>query len=542
MKVAFLVGNKSQDLIDKMSKTVDNIEFFTFSNLDTMIEESKIRNLFFDRIVFIETLVNGNKDSLVALNNYVKEYASSTPIVMVCRGMVYDNIKIFKEVFKSPMYISIIEPRITIPSLITFVTEDILSLKTQYQKSEEDLLKRLEDEKKGLNSDNFNTNESKNEKRGFFPSIFGSNKNKSKISQNNKISNNQINTSENVGEMVSNNSQEVGYSQSPNDSEISSILGSSDNGIKNETEESFTFSQGERVLVGVENNGDEISPEYEDLDNLGVGNFGEMHSDTGYLTEDEEDEIINSLENNQELTQEDNQGDELPNQSEQELVDEGRQEPLVYNKPIQSSSEEPVITETHIVDNRVTLYSGIRGVGVTSKAIDKAVMYVEQGKSVLLVDLDFRENGLLSFIDTKKFYDMKCNKGLSTKRIYMEDGVSIISNGYNQGLNANNLTEVLTSLTNFDYIIIDCPLDCIGRLSSSNLDMVDNILIYINGDRGNITSAIKYLTEIDCVKEDTIYEKSEFIVEKKSSDYKEDLSYLRNVLYFGRGDWLEKLS
>lgn len=518
MNVAFLIGPKSEKIASSMANSADNIKFFTYSDIRSMIKESTMRHVFFDRIVLSEGVLGNAEEELGALNGYITDYSDNTSVVMVCKSGSSEKIEVFSKFFNSPLYTPVIADKVTVTKLLEFVKGDILAIKADYYTLENKEVKAVtnkyvEEPKKEVSKP-----VEKPAKKGFFASLFGGKKNEPPKVENQKVVEEPLTTERKAEETVSNFSEEE--SSSSFTPEVgSSGLGSSDWELpKNEIEGIASSVQEVLGSLGESDSDEGFSPEIGEADDLSIGGFGESHVDTGYLDDEDEQELVNSL--------------GVTNEEVEDEVKDG----VIEEPVVEESTSEPLETD------KISLMIGMRGLGLTTRIVNKAVSMVEQGLKVLIIDLDYKENGLLSFIDTDNFYNKGCNNGIELKKTYEEDGVSLISNGYGKGISQDSLVGLLESSEvywKYDCIILDCPLDCMDCLNKDILES-SSIFIHVNGNKGSLTSTIKYLTSNEL--EDTLFERSVVSVDNKIIEYDEDVSSLKKSMLFGRGDWLSKLS
>lgn len=543
MNVAFLIGPKGDKIVSAMVSSADNIKFFTYNNIQEMIKESTMRHVFFDRILFSENIVHNVEEDLTALNGYITEYSDNTSIVLVCKSRREDILGVFNDLFTSPLYTPVITDKVTVPLLLEFVKDDILAIKANYYTSSSKEVKVVNVEEPKKEKEVTKPAE-KPVKKGFFASLFGGKKNEPPKVENQKIIEEPLTTVGKAGETVSKIANELPSESFTPEVSNSSFVCAGTGFSESDSDGNVSSMQNGLGSLGGENLGEEISPNFNEVDNLGIGDFGESHTDTGYL--DDEEELLKELE-----TQSmDELGDSGINESEVEEDESGDVDftQKIVKEEYWGDDEEgkEEYTEESIEDDNsfeISLMLGIRGMGLTSRATSKGLSLAEKGLRVLIVDLDYRENGILSFINTERFYSMRYDSGIDNKKVYLEDGVSLVSNGYGRGIDEDSLVELLECqdiYLGYDRIILDCPLDCLDVINRDVLES-SNVSVYVNGDKGSIASSIKYLAT-GGVFEDILFEKSDINVVNVIEDYGEDVSSLERTMIFGRGDWLSKLS
>lgn len=516
MRVCFSVGPMSSKLINSIARSADNVEFFTYSNIADMIKESTMRHVFFDRIVFSEKILSNSNVELEALNNYISEFSDNTKIVFICQGRNDDNVKLFSSYFDSPLYTVVLAEKVTTSILLEFVRGDIAELKAKYfsldfKETKAVTSKYLND---SSNKNNQEKQKVKSEKKGFFKSLFGNKKNSTKKVENKNDNIDTPLTEGNSANVVSQNILDKGISNISADTSIGDIMASEEKPSKIEMMSSKNSSENASGSVGAEFSSKEniLFGNYDD--SLGIGDLGEQHVDTGYLDEEEANKIDEEL----------------------KLIDD------VDNSNKVSDS---LNSNKDSMSSKYRLVIGERGIGATSYIVDYSVNKVNSGKKVLIIDLDTIDNGILSYIDSDMYYNSGAYNGIDNISVYTEEGVDLISNGYGREVSESALNSLLSSdlLDKYDLIFIDCPIDCIGNLST---DLVSKCMtmIKVGGNKGSLLSLLNKLTSriISPEIEDLLFQNSKFDIINKIQYYSEDISFLKKSCFFGRGNWLSKIS
>lgn len=530
MRVCFSVGQKSPQIINTISKSADNVEFFTYGSISEMIKESITRHLFFDRIVLSEKLIGSEKE-LKELSNYISNYSDNTSIVLICQASGGVNEKVFNELFKSPLYTVVLTKSVTTVVLLEFVKEDILSLKTKYyvldKKETKAITGRYAAEPVVQSTPQVIE---KPEKRGFLSSLFGGKGKSSKKQEIKTATKEPLESQGNSDNLVSQNSNENGMESISQDTPQGVNPVGSTQQSENRTDDNLNTFNSASGLGGVNNlSTSNFSSDFE-TGNLGLGDLGEQHIDTGFLDEDSEYEIESEL---QAFEEEEDTGSDF--------YEEEGDEAFLSTENISNTE----VSESVWKDfNNVKVLIGESNTGVTSYIVNYALSLSEKGNKVLIVDLDYKKNGILSYVDADKFYENGNAKGITNIKVYSEEGVDIISNGYGYGLKEVILDRLVSSglFNNYDTVLVDCPLDCIDCLSSSIINISD-ITIKVEGNRGSLVSLLSVLTGrtvISPSKEDALFRGSVFHVCNKIEAYKEDLNYIENLCFFGRYDWSSK--
>lgn len=490
MKVAFMIGNNSQKVVTTLNKQADDIEFFVYKNIGLMIKESTLRHLFFGRIVFSEAILSKPEKELEELNDFIKNNSDSTEIVMIANNKKNTNgDKIFTGIFNSPMYTPVILESVTPKSLMDLVTLDMLELKTKYyvldKKSEEKVVVEQKSDKEE------EKNIPRKEKRGFFGSK------KSKVEQKQP-------EDEPKGEEVKEEQPEFnGF------------------GVEASGGEQVEFSNPSELAEGVDID-----------DSLSLGDLGSQHSDTGYLDEEGDKELEEFLKRQQE---ENVKKEEHPVNDSSSVVSNIVEKP---NKEV----VKPVSRNTS--SKKINILVGEKGSCVTQIIVDKAVSLASKGYKVVIVDMDAKENGVLSFIDSVSYYRNGCSGGLQKFNPYIEDGVDVLSNGYGSNISEDLIYNVLKRcLDRYDFILVDCPVESLKYMSIRILEISISSIVLL-GNKGNIVSTSLALTDRSNVSlnvENYIMTKCAVNVIRKVDTFREELESARRELYFPNGCWLDSI-
>lgn len=531
MRICFSVGPKSTQILKEISKSADNVEFSTYGSVGEMIKESISRHIFYDRIVISENIIGSKKD-LKDLNDYIVEYSDNTSIVFICKENGGEKERVFNTLFNSPLYTVVLGSPLTMVILLDFVKEDITSLKAKYYMLDKKETKVITSRYTENNSNVQEVNKTvpeKTHKKGFLSSLFSK---KGTSAKKQGIKNSKLKDTIDVGNtlnIVSKNSTEKVL-------ETASVVGAiGANSIpnipvsENRRDGNFNIYPEVSGFNGTDDSSVSNSTGGFETGNLGLGFMGEQHVDTGFLDEESENELNEVLKG-------------LGDDSTGNLS-------LKTNKEvIQSPIEKEIVSSENIWKgyNKSKILIGGRNIGVTSYIVNFALKSVNEGKKVLILDLDYKENGILSYIDADMFYEKECSRGIDNIIKYTEDGVDIISNGYGLFIKEENLEKLVSlgTFNEYDLVLVDCPLDCIDSLSESLISTSD-IAIKIEGNRGSIMATLKVLTSRNTLspsKEDSLFGGSIFSIVNKLSTYEEDIAYVEKTCFFGRYDWLSKIS
>lgn len=510
MKVAFMMAGKDSNtkLINTIKASADNIEFFTYGSIQGLIKDSRLRHLFFDRIIVSEKFMVRGRADLEDLNSYIIEDSDSTDIILVCKPNESVLDKDFLEIFNAPMYTPVLISSVVQSTLMSLITSDIVELKTKFYTLEEG--KGQSKVASGGSADL--------KKSGIFGKIRGK-KNSDDKSGTDKKEEEVIQYGESSTENVPNESSKETAPIISGFGAFGGLGGASVSATIDDSIHSELSSLIEPVSVGVTDIGVVNST---DDDDLSIGTLGSTHSDTGFLDDDAEKEL-----------------EEYANA---QIVSEPiRQKPRVVQKPKVQKPRE--VERTSGVSN-IHLLVGSRGVGVSEEIINTAVEKKNLGKSVLVIDLDYRYNGVLSYMDIERFYLSGCNMGIEKSRVYSEDGVDVLSNGYASNINSSDVLKILNSplVRGYDVIFLDCPLDCLDVISKEIIDKSD-IRIIVNGNIGSmlVTSLGLSSSIVSPYVSDALMKTNKILVKNKIAMFKDDLLLAKKLCYLPNGNWLNNI-
>lgn len=572
MKVVFSVGAKTNSILKAISKSADNVEFFTYENIDSMIKESGLRQLEFDRLVFSEKLFTNTEEDLVKLRDYLN--GKSTTVVYICSDESPDSAKRFKEILDSNKYVAPVTSKVTTNILLEFVKSDIDEIYDKYC-----------DKDKGIETIRGTRAEAKSEtskpepkkKKGLFGGLFGGKKNSGEKSENKNIEQEIVETAKEVAQTAMNNSAGMGVGMTVGAGSMASGIGESAvSGLANNGNigNSEGWVKGD---IGNKFNNDDFEGFSED-DFLGLGDMGEEHADTGFLDELEEDELEKALMGESsntgevEVDKEDHPEVEVEETVDDDLDNTPYEEPLSvwsgkgvnveseYHTGREDSSdviwgreEEPEVHEdesvvkiisTSQLDDSILTFNNKVKIVITDRSVNGAKLVVEasdklsdSGNKVLLVDFDYTLNQMLSYIGVSDFY--KGGHDFATmNKIPMRCGkYDFLSNGYSRGIEYYSELRDSGLFDNYDCVLCYCPLDCIDSLVGDDIySLVDvDKLGYTDGSKESLITMLATITGLNSDAEDSLYKNFTFV------GGRDHVSELRDLCIFSRYDWLENI-
>ena len=576
MKVMLSCGTNSEKIIKETSKSLDNVDFLYFASVDEFIHQSRLRHLAFDRLIFTNKFASSDED-MSKLCDFVRNEQSGVTVVMILSKTQANLEVIFKTYFDSPMYTLMYIDRPTAKCMVDAVKLPIVDLSARYY-----LLDKPKE------------NDGKNSKFGLFK---GGKKNKNQKPQTGKNPEDSSVTTPNGGENEANNSGDATGKNSGLTGETDGVDGGNSENLDNGDTENSSFGfdgfspdgDGVRESNNFDSNGSDMD--------LSIGDYGMMHSDSGFVGDDELSELEeyarnresgNTVEDGNSVAGASGTGgkvappmgigvnervgtDTNPSRvkASRYAFDEGEDNSTSsyvrddeYSKSVDEGNSGIVeISEIGYVqgdqtgigtgvdrnpqevnsveETQVVVCTGLRGSDVTSSIVQTATDDVSRGLRVLIVDLDIKANGILGFItDVRDFYS-KAVRGLSSLTVYTDDGIDIISNGYGEDVTLGDVAKLEKSgiFNNYDRVYIDCPLDCL-QVIPDRVFKACYIDLYVVADISKYIETSIALEDRDCVslqKELHIIDNRELVCEQISD---EDMAYLNDIMLFPYGSWV----
>lgn len=555
MMIAFCAGSSSNRVIEKLSSVVDNITFRTYDNMEELVTEAILRHIDFERIVFTSKFLSNPEDDLRKLQEFLTEYSNNTELVMLemSEESGSEKEKLFNSFFSSPMYtvVKVKQGSMSIPFLTELVKTDIPTLKVTYggdvhvndsvvvAKSAEEQVKK-EDAKKSVVS------APKKKKVGFFGRLFGGKSEESEEDESSSDSTEEVpEHTGNVDESAMNAEPEI---SSLNQSVVDRVVGDITKdavGVEMNFKENSRVEDAVPVVSGLGSGGVENFSSEDDELGLSIGDYGAAHSDTSFLDDSDEEELENYSSNREE----DNNSsrEDVVSPVEDSLLDQLEVDP--YEKIFSDDTVQCIPTEDYSFDvpqendKNIDIIISNTGSKAIVDIIDSAAKYSDDGNSVLVVDADNIHHRVLSFIDCNQFYKRDFEYGVDSSRIYVEDGVSFVSNGYGNELSTESLESFLEEeeLNRFDIVMVDIPVESIGVL---NMDILQkcNILIECGSDVSDLINTSLDLTDRSKVS----LEMERYIMHNCDAEMlggvnEETIKTAKESCFFANGCWLDNI-
>lgn len=193
MNLALVLGQNGDSIKSKLISVKDNLNIECFTSLQHFINDAIKRDLYFDRVIMLSTLIKNNS-YIDDLYNYWNMYSRDSEIVLLCRKTNDDDLaKIFLGKFCSISVTSMSVTSTTLHTLTEAVVLPISSIIDKYGISdylnvevEDDSYESEPVEEKKVNESSMEKpipNNPVKEKRSLFGALFGKKK-KSQVQQN----------------------------------------------------------------------------------------------------------------------------------------------------------------------------------------------------------------------------------------------------------------------------------------------------------------------------------------------------------------------
>lgn len=547
MTVLFFAGKDTKSLIATLKRLHDEVDFVTYENVSAFIKESKLRNLYVNRIVFLDRFMPNGEQDYIALNEYLREYSSDTELVLITSANSPDE-GLFNKYFFSNMYSPvIISGKVSIDFFKELISFPVVNIKAKYytmnKKSTSTKTSQASDKLSGFKGGVAKTSENKDVTS---PSINGS-------QAGSKGSTDTSKSSEDTGAVTG---AELGY----NDAGSGVNAGYDEIGVNRNSfgSENMLGSYG---ACSSHQDFSSVSDEDEDLS---LGEFGQLHSDTDTFDEDEDEDAVQELE--------DYASSQRPQQSvvskeEQVLMDElnrKKQEALMQQQAIEEEQQHRreaeeaqaqqergrlAMEQTHREqeaikphDERVSniyVYTGLYESGISQNIVDEAGHMADTGKAILIVDLSSNHE-LLSFINTKSFYQSPKTGSFVE---YAEDGIRVLSPGYGFSANQSDIAKVLCkqSVSKYDAVYVDCPIADLNFLTDT-VDLPVNYVLNVNNDASsfiNLSVALQNRSLVPLSLERKLQNTAK--VHLNGRYFEQDHKIALGIVYFANGCWLNRL-
>lgn len=485
MKVMIYLGKATPKVVNGLKSMSDGNDYMVYTSVSNFVQEAELRHLSFSRVVFNNKFVPRGEQDYVALNEFIRSFSSATELVMVISDGDKENEDLFNKYFSSPLHsCAIVKGAASMDFFKDIVSLPMVTVKARYY--------ALDKGSSSGGSDKSNGSKIGGLRGGA----------KKSVETNDPSSGSAV-----VSEPVSNT--ESSPKNSPSDSSAGSVtnvgsnVGFSASGLSTPAEDSERvpgfISEAPPLHEPPSSSGEDFVSEDEDAI-LSVGAFGSAHSDTDMFDEeDDPGEIVEEPANTSVDEEERRRREELEEQN--RIAAEIQEKNRVSAPNVRISAEKPAprknqwgnLNGTPYVANTVNYIISVTGSSSAQQIVDDAVRMMEAGMKVLILDMDFVNNGILSFINIKKFYET-LKKAKISDSVYTEEGIDVLSGGYGFVPSAEEVCSTVKSVVEtYDIVLVDCP-DVSLRFLSEELLGGGNIIVFSDSDPSQIVATSLALT------------------------------------------------
>lgn len=536
MKVMMYLGKATPKVVNNLKSMSDDIDYVVYTSVTNFVQDAETRHLSFSRVVFNNKFVPLGEEDFIRLNEFIRSFSSATELVMVINNGDTESEALFNKYFSSPLHTCVIVKGATSMDFFRDIASaPIADVKARYytlDKSESVTITARSVESKigslrgGAKKSTETSESSQGDTKASEPVSKGGVEEKKSAEDG---------SAKNISETQSTAGDFASVMSTPNeDSEKESVF---------EHESSAPL---EPTGSTVE---DFMEDDEEDL--LSVGSFGSAHSDTDMFDEDEEPgEIIDepSVISADPEVQARRAAIEEQNRIAEEIqrAEKGKakssttehQEGNITLEPKHPVRKWPNLSGSVYCAYKINIITGVSGSGSAQQIVDDAVRMMESGMRVLIVDMDFVNNCILSFINTKNFYNGNHN-GYTDGRVFVEEQIGVLSGGYGY---TPSYAEVVSALSKgakrYDIVLVDCPASSLKYLPDYILEY-SNIIVFSGSDPSQIVATSLALTDrgnCSLKQERTIMSSCKHILYGRDSGLVSDTL---SSLMFANGCWLK---
>lgn len=583
MNLALVLGRSSENVKPKLASVRDNLNITCFNDLQSFIDDSIKRDLAFDRIIILSTLVK-DSTAINSLYNFWMLYQSECEIIYLCRKTTDDELaKLFLHKFCSVFVTSMSVTSTTLSTLSEAVTLPVKKLIELYGmpdylsvEVESDVFvpePEPEHEIQPTVQPEVPINNTPKEKRTFFGALFGKKKKQDNTQNNDK--NNPTSTVENnpepeqVTEELEN--EDISYIPADEPSKYSDDASNFTN--KYEIFESQYEDENSLVTEDFSDLSNENLSPVDDSDNFsGFDNSSEVVADdfddlTEKVVEDEFGDLT--------FTPEDIGSKPVAQTAVEEVEDIKSDLSVgVAEDQYRKTTETPkVVTETVVKEviksvktssildsiykgtaHKIIIVTGDRGTGVTTTAWTLA-QHFAQKTQVLYFDCDIKFHGLLNYINYFDFknYEQTHMQGVKICRSFRafnscvckwDTNIDLLTTDFGVEVTEDELITtqgvVVENLSSYGVIVVDCPIQNLHCLQ--DLILTGNVVVCVEGSVRGYMNALFSLEEctLPLRYKRSVVGKGTMLRTKinKNSNYKKIVKYINDIVEFDECDWL----
>lgn len=506
MLIMLSLGGSSEKISKMVSKSVDNADFVSFKNVDDMITQSNLRRYAFSRLIFSAKFIDNDED-MSKLCDYVRDNMGRVEIVYILSPDQNQYEVMFKEYFDSPLYTIMYVKTPTSKVMTESVSLSIVDLKARYYLLDKPQMGNTKAPTKSVG----------------------------KVQKSTSNEQESVDTQEQGISALDENGTFGFGNAGGNYQDDSELMNNFQNGSQRNNQNSAGFDNGSYSHQDTNDENDNSFGFLSEMD-LSIGDFGSQHSDSGFIGDDEMEEL-------EKLTQQTPREEEPVEEVREEAAEEDEDvspQVSVQERPVENLNTGYTVAGV-IMPGKVNIILGAKGSGTAPYIINTAMSAQRAGKRVLVVDMDFMNNKVLSYIDTKDFYAQGCSMGITNKRIYNQGGIDFLSNGFNTGV-IRGIENVLSGsiMKHYDVVLVDCPCESLVSIPDNILGLC-NVVICSDVELSKIREISVALYNRNCVSlfKEAYISKCGRIANKGIS--REDVNTLKSEMLFPNGCWLDNI-
>lgn len=475
MKLALVLGAQGEKLKPRLENIKDSLDIDCFVSVPSFIDSSIKRELIYDRVVVLSTLINDV--ALKDLKNFWSSKCNDTDIIFLCReGQDTELAKVILNQFLSTKVATMLVKNTTIQILSEAILLTPKSLTDKYgiekyMAVEVDSAGELEFQDPTMQKEPVKVEQPKPEKpvkqqkKGLFSGLFGGKKSKKVIEKPVE----EVEEQNSVAPVTMEEPQTIEEVEEP---EIP----------VDDSEEDEVFIQDEEIPVTEENEKTDINMEKSiptgtkvvttEVNEFEPDSVNEDYGDLTFSAPDSSPMIFGSMTGVSEV---DEEGDSLADAEEQYRSQNPSQKVVVktVNKYIGDSIDSNLKGLLTGRLHKTIIVTGDRGSGVTTTAYLLAKKFAED-VPVLYFDCDIDRHGILSYIDYETFraYDRSMTEGVKRCRdasffsncvVQYDTNLDILTSDYSCDAEDNDISKahavVAENVMNYGVVVVDCPVN-----------------------------------------------------------------------------------
>lgn len=545
MKVMVYLGSKATArVIQGLKSMSDDIDYVAYTSVANFVQESETRHLSFARVVFNNKFVPNGEDDYIRLNEFIHTFSSGTELVMVINDGDKVSEDLFNKYFSSPMHsCALVKNSASMDFFRDIVSLPISDVKARYYTLDK-------------NSGGVVTAKSVESKMSGFKG--GAKKSAESVDSSapQSIVSEPASKTESFGSDFSSGFGEENPVKPVSKPES---FTSGEDFSSSDFEEGSGFSSDVRTSPEPSSSSDEDFVEDDEDDILSVGDFGSRHSDTDMFDEEEDSDELSEepagssvdeaerqrlaeLEEQNRLAAQIQEEERRRAAEAAEAAKKQAQKSVESKKPVEHTRNTPkswnTLKGTPYQAYNVNFIISAEGSMSAQQVVDDTVRMMEAGMRVLIVDMDFVHNGVLSFIDTEKYYSGN-NNAYAGGNIFVEEKIGVYSGGYGFIPDKSEIANVFSGkvISGYDIVIVDCPVSSLRYVNSDLLEKA-NVIVFSDSDPSQIVVTSLAITDrnVCTLEQERVIMGGKYILAGDKEDLaKETVSQM----FFANGCWLK---